>query len=44
MNDQPSPTDMELFNRVENEAEGTFKLFFADGVDTEDNIAQQLNN
>jgi len=44
MNDQASPTDIELFSRVENSPIGTFKLFLAEGVGTEENIAQHLNN
>ena len=44
MNDRASPTDIELFRRVESSPEGTFKLFIAEGVGTEENIGQHLNN
>jgi hypothetical protein len=44
MNDQASPTDIELFGRVENSPVGTFRLFIAEGVGTEENIGQHLNN
>ena len=44
MNDEPSEIDLELFHRVENEPEGTFKIYMAEGVGTEENISQHLNN
>lgn len=44
MSDQPSSIDLELFHRVENEPEGTFKIYMADGVGTEENISQHLEN
>lgn len=44
MSNQASPTDTELFRKVENSPVGTFKLFIADGVGTEENFAQHLRN
>jgi hypothetical protein len=40
----PSPTDLELWHRIETEPEGTFRLFRADNVGTEERIQQHLLN
>jgi len=40
----PSAVDLELWHRVETEPEGTFRLFRADGVGTEERIQQHLLN
>lgn len=40
----PSEVDLELWHRVETEPEGTFRLFRADGVGTEERIQQHLMN
>jgi hypothetical protein len=40
----PSPVDLELWHRIETEPQGTFRLFRADGVGTEERIQQHLRN
>ena len=40
----PSPVDLELWHRIETEPEGTFRLFRADGVGTQERIQQHLRN
>lgn len=40
----PSQTDLDLWQLVENEPEGTFRLYKADGVGTEERIQQHLSN
>jgi hypothetical protein len=40
----PSAVDLELWHRIETEPEGTFRLFKADGVGTEERIQQHLSN
>src|SRR5438093_13450958 len=40
----PSAADLELWHRIETEPAGTFRLFRADGVGTEERIQQHLLN
>ncbi len=41
---EPSPTDLELWHRVEHEPPGTFRMYHAVGVGTEDHIKQHIAN
>lgn len=43
-NPPPSPADLELWHRIETEPEGTFRMFRADRVGTEQRIHQHLAN
>lgn len=44
MTDTPSPTDLELFARVESAPPGTFRMFSAIGAGIEERIRQHLKN